>query len=87
MVRSDVNGHIHIYRQHKICRIEICEAVDIENANDKIFPVDQERWLVHELLHLLLDPFVDHEDDSIEQRLYEQFTDSHARVLIGMKNK
>ncbi|HEY9748532.1 MAG TPA: hypothetical protein V6C63_07630, partial [Allocoleopsis sp.] len=53
------SGQAHINSTHKAALIKLLDPIDQQDS-DRMIEADQEETLVHELIHLHFDPFMDH---------------------------
>ena len=77
MTMNDVAGCSEWSESIKTARIEI---IDPDYYGDRIVPVDFEKTLVHEMLHLKFSFWCQNEDD-IGDRIMHQMIDDIARAL------
>ena len=68
------------FANYKYLRAHI--YVNLDNCDDGTKDEVLEEWVVHELVHLLLDPI----DEDANEKLLEYTTTSIARLFLGARN-
>ncbi len=84
MVTTESNAEISVNVQHRLAQLRIVDPIDY--GDDNLNPLDMERYLVHELLHIHLWPFT----ESLEgpfQDAEEQALNMIAGALIELKRR
>jgi hypothetical protein len=62
--------------------IRILDPIDYDND---LFKLDHEKVLVHELLHLLISPYDETEEGSIEEVKVHQAIEKLSKALVNLK--
>lgn len=78
---------MHDTVQRAIIRILTPEEYSKNNKHHEDFPQDTERAIVHELLHIRMNQFVDVEDGTTESLLLENFIENIAELLVNLERK
>jgi hypothetical protein len=87
MNESKHGAEIEFFPTQKIGKILILDPVDYI---DCFKPQDQEIDLVHELNHVLFDPFIDYDrkrNDAIYYTILEQTIQKYAEALVNLKRQ
>ena len=68
-------------------KVAVIEIVAPEHCGETVEPVDTERVLVHELLHLKFSLLcsVNDPDNDVQSRLVHQIIDDMARAIVGAR--
>lgn len=82
---GDHDANILVTVPKKCAHMGILDPRHIEGARaGSVWPMDQEKDLVHELVHLHIEPFApDQESNPTKYELFEQSVDILARALVA----
>ena len=83
MILKDVCGETEWDEVNKCAKINI---IDKKDYGDRIVPFDEEKTLVHELLHLKFSLLGENENE-LQNRLVHQLIDDLAKALIDAKKE
>lgn len=78
MESEGAEGHVQYSEEHRTARIQI---LDPDHWTLADFSFDQEKTLVHELLHIKFS-LLDESDNPIQNRIVHQLIDDLARALV-----
>jgi len=85
MARRHANAECAVYAPLKRATISLCKPAAYKRRNDPLWPLDMERLLVHELLHIPIRAFAPDEEDEPERYLaMEQFVETCASSFVAV---
>ena len=78
-------GEVETFLKKKLAIISLLDPIDDDSVPD--FPLDYEKTIVHELIHLHFEPFLNGDSNSAEHIAQEQAIDLLARSLVDLKRE
>jgi hypothetical protein len=82
MYQTGRGGEISINNQHRSAWVTICDQLDLGDNE-----LSQEHFIVHELIHLLLDPFFPKECEGLQFELAEFSINALAAALVRSRQE
>ena len=82
--RDDFVGDCNVSLSNKSAHIRLMDAIDVTGT--EWFPLDQEEVLVHELMHIHLEPFFPKSDHALNFT-GEQAIESIAKCLVSLRRR
>jgi hypothetical protein len=76
-------AEIYVCPPHRMATIHLLDPIDWPHAT-AISTLDQERFLVHELLHIFSDPFEPNDRDAREMKDIETMHEALALALVNL---
>ena len=83
MSEQDVSGST---TYNEVCKAAMMELIDPQYYGERIIPLDLEKTIVHEMLHLKLALVADHVGE-MQERYMHQIIDDLARAFVDAKRK
>lgn len=78
-------GTCRVDMQNKMALIEIREPIDALPSDVELYGWDPERILVHELLHIVLWPLTDEDEEGKKSLPLEQSINALSRALVRLR--
>jgi len=84
MVSKGANAECAVYSNLKRATVTLADPSEYAKRNDPLWPLDMERLLVHELLHIPIRAFQPDEDEPERYGAMEQFIEVCASSLVSL---